>query len=216
MKEHKISLESLATAARQNVEAASKNLEAMNRQADTMTKMLKSVGAQTGLMEKQVIAMQNQANLMQAQFDQWIDLENWTINRKMDSLVIGVDLVNHTAYPITLDEGVLIISENEGMRSMRNDFGETSLSPNQPNHIRFDFGTIIHPDELMSLPSASFKVKGMFSHRHRITNEVVRRPLEGQLQCGPWQVDRKWHIAYTPLVHPNPEPGETEGEQKAN
>lgn len=181
---------------------------------------LRGIDDQGRRMKEQAELMARQADLMQAQFDQWVDLENWKVNKEPDKLAVWVDLVNHTGYPITLEEGYLMITENGGERYIRVRLGERSfLSPNQPYPIELDLGTIMHPEELMSLPSASFKIKGIFSHSHRITKKEVSQPFEGLLWCGPLEVDHKWHITYTPFVHMNPAPpndGTPESGKKAN
>lgn len=160
-------------------------------------------------------AIKRQADLMQAQFDQWVELENWRTKKpELDKFIVWVDLVNHTAYPITLDDGYLTISDNAGTPSRTYYLGKkTFLSPNQPHPIDFNLGKGMLPEQLASLSSASFKVKGTFSHRHRITKKEIKQPLEGMLQCERWKSDHKWHATYTAFIHMNPEVQESrEGE----
>ncbi|MGA2740841.1 MAG: hypothetical protein ABSG65_25815, partial [Bryobacteraceae bacterium] len=129
------------------------------------------------------------------------------------------DLINHTAYPVTINEGELAISENGGPRFTSCLLGiKTFLSPHQPYPIEFNLGWAIPPEQPPSWPSTTFKVKGVFSHRHRITQEEIRQPLEGMLQCERWKSDHKWHATYTAFLHMNPERAEADqtGEQKAN
>lgn len=217
------------------VRAAVRTLDAIERQAHLMQEQLidtreanataksyaqaniVALEAQRLAMAAQVDLMKRQADLAQAQFDQWVDLENWHVDKRPDRFIIRVDLINHTAFPVTLDEGELTIGENGGPRGTTCLLGvKTFLSPNQPQPIDFNIGSWVLPDQLASLPA--FKVKGAFSHRHRITKEEIKQPLEGLLQCEPWASDHKWHAVYTPLIHMNPERTQTDnaGKQKAN
>lgn len=54
-------------------------------------------------------AIERQAALMEAQFDQWVVLTNWRTWKKLRNgvLRVTVDLVNPTNFPITLSDGYL-------------------------------------------------------------------------------------------------------------
>ena len=170
-------------------------------------------------MKAQAELMKRQADLTQAQFDQWVDLENWRIDKR-GQLIASVDLVNHTAYPVTLDEGYITVADAAGTPRRTYLIGEkTFLSPNQPHAITIDVSSGMTPQQVDTLwGPLSFSVTGMFSHRHRITKETITQTLDGMLECGHWKVDHKWHASYTPFVHMNPERTEADGagEQKAN
>jgi len=162
-------------------------------------------------------AIKKQADLMQAQFDQWVDVENWRVNKGSDKFIVWVDLINHTAYPITLVEGQLTIGENGGVRRTTYILGQkTFLSPNQPHPMDFDLGWGMLPEQVASFSSASFRVKGTFSHRHRITKKNIRQPLDGLLQCEHWKSDGKWRAAFTPFIHMNPEVQEPKEDEQKN
>jgi hypothetical protein len=77
-------------------------------------------------------AIERQATLMQAQFDQWIELTNWRcVGKPRDNkLKIMVDLTNPTGFPITLT-GNLTGGEEEWPAD--NEF----FSPSSPRSIEF-------------------------------------------------------------------------------
>jgi hypothetical protein len=163
--------------------------------------------------------IKRQADLTQAQFDQWVELENWRTKKPTDRFTVQVDLVNNTAFPVTISDGYLTVTSDAWKTSETHYFGKLFLTPNKPHLIDIWVGSGVLPEVLRASESASFSVKGMFSHRHRITKQEVIQPLEGNLRCGPWKLDRKWHADYTATVHMNPERAEAEGEaseQKAN
>jgi hypothetical protein len=45
----------------------------------------------------------------------------------------------------------------------------------------------------------------MFSHRHRISNELITQQVDGFLDCSRWSSDKEWHAMFTELVYMNPE-----------
>jgi hypothetical protein len=60
-------------------------------------------------------AINQQAKLMQANFDQWIDLTNWRCAEKMHELKIWVDLVNPTAFPMKFTGFVAIAEDKQDL-----------------------------------------------------------------------------------------------------
>jgi hypothetical protein len=122
-----------------------------------------------------------QAKLMQAQFDQWIELINWRCVGKPQNkkLRIMVDLINPTKFPITLT-GNLTVGGEEWLAD--NEF----LPPETPRPIEFkipigDDQWDVHPP-----------VIAHFIYPDRITKTPIRWDLAGTLDCVTWRSDRQW------------------------
>jgi hypothetical protein len=134
-------------------------------------------------------AIGRQADLMQANFDQRIELANWRMERPRDHKVrIWVDLVNPTGFPLTIT-GSLAVGEKEQQ------FQDEILPPNtnSPKSIDFEISTASNEYAPIDRP-----VNGYFSHRHKITNKPVMDPWKGTLR-GVWWGQRmhKWHVIFT-------------------
>ncbi len=149
-------------------------------------------------------SIEKQANLMQAQFDQWVVLTKWrTWNQPRNNVLrITVDLINPTDFPITLSEGYLKFSKG-GVPYAKYILGEkTFLSPKLPKPIELD---ITLTDAEQAAYSVRFMVEGVFSHFHRISRKPITQRVEGSLDCSPWKSDMKWHATFTDFLHMNPE-----------
>ena len=165
--------------------------------------------------EDQAKLMVRQADLVQASFDQWVELTNWRIGQPQNNkLRIMVDLINTSNFPVAIISGHISVVNYGGLTtSYVGD--EAFLPPNRPTVIDF---WVRLSDSQQAGESLSLPVTGQISHWHRITKGKIVQPFIGRLDCGPWAVDKKWHATYVPLAHMNPErtEGDAEGEQKAN
>ena len=142
-------------------------------------------------------AIEKQANLMQAQFDQWVDLTNWRCEKQLRNniLRIMVDLVNPTQFPITYSGEIIV-----GTKERR--FDKEVLSPKRPKTIDFD---MVVTNGGQAAGSVSFQVSESFTHWHKITKEAVTNERLGRLDCTKWQkVDKRWHAKYTSLTEKQP------------
>jgi hypothetical protein len=133
--------------------------------------------------------IERQANLMEAQFDQWVDLTQWRIGNqpRNDSLRVLVNLVNPTQFPITLN-GEVTVGNKKRL------FDNESLFPKRPKTIEFIVEVCASEQ---AAGSASFPVTASLTHLHRISHKPVTRAWLGRLDCVKWsKVDRKWHATY--------------------
>jgi hypothetical protein len=65
---------------------------------------LRAIKEQAREMKEQADLMERQTKVMEAQFDQWVQLINWRIEKTYpQELRLTVDLLNPTGFPITLD-----------------------------------------------------------------------------------------------------------------
>ncbi len=146
--------------------------------------------------------LERQADLMQAQFDQWIDLTNWRCAGKPrdNKLRIMVDLINPTGFPITLT-GNLTVGEEKWFAD--NEF----LSPKSPRSIEFKISIAndqwdVHPP-----------VTAHFTYPDRITKTPILWDQAGRLDCVTWKSDGQWHATFRQLVDENPTMNNSEGTQ---
>jgi hypothetical protein len=140
-------------------------------------------------------AIRAQVTLMQAQFDQWIDLD-WRCAERTHDLKIWVDLVNPTGFPMKFTEGYIAVAED------KRDFGPDVLSPRSPKSINFDISITDNDYGPINRP-----VTAHFTHLHRITKTPIPDRWEGELKCEWWRPDRSWHVKFTrfgntPARHP--------------
>src|ERR1700733_1358065 len=134
--------------------------------------------------------IKRQADLMQAQFDQWIVLV-WNARRPRDnSIRITVDLVNRTAFPITFSGELMI-----GTESRR--FDEVFLSPKESTAAVFDMEVANLEDRTWCIP---FPASAIFTHSHKITGRPVTRERVGTVRCQHWRSDNRWHAFFTTSV----------------
>jgi hypothetical protein len=70
-------------------------------------------------------------------------------------------------------------------------FDKEFLSPKHPRPLAFH---IVIADEQYSVQSA---VSARFMHAHMISNEPIPRELQGELWCGTWERDARWHVEFT-------------------
>ena len=139
--------------------------------------------------EKQSAILDRQATLMQAQFDQWINLTNWEcVGKPQDNVLkVKAGLVNPTNFPIKVT-GTLIVAPGEGYR-----VDDVVLLPNSP--IEMEFKISIPKDEW----SVQSTVVPDFTYLHRITNKLISQRWVGRLDCAIWAGDHQWHPTFTQL-----------------
>lgn len=150
-------------------------------------------------------AARDSIRLQEAQFDQAVNLTNWRTNEpKENRLEIRVDLVNPTAFHMTLNDSYIRFRRFVDQDRKCTEYGTGNnvfLPPNLPFTV--NIGIALGATE-QGAQSLSFSVTARFSHRHRVTKREIVQELEGRLDCAKWQVDKKWHAVFTPLVHMNP------------
>jgi hypothetical protein len=134
-----------------------------------------------------------QAKLMQAQFDQRIELANWRCVEKPrdDQLKIRVDLVNPSGYPVTFT-GYLRVGSQEQI------FPNQILSPNTASPKSIDFQISIAGNRWGTVHST---VKGNFTHVDRITGHSIPDDWKGMLKCEWLGLMKKWDVTFTRFAH---------------
>ncbi len=149
-------------------------------------------------------AIERQAALMETQFDQWVELTNWGAQKpRNDRIRITVDLINPSAFPLTVSGEITIGDE-------RREFDKTFLSPNRPTMIEINVGVAILEQPTWS---ESFPVSAIFTHSHKIRGLPIRQKLAGRIDCVYWKNVTKWVATFTPSIDMNPE---TQKPQQAN
>jgi hypothetical protein len=132
--------------------------------------------------------IKRQTNLMQAQFDQWVELGNWGTRRPEDrKLRINVDLVNPTGFPMMFSGKVTIGKEEKT-------FDKVRLNPKSPKTEWFDMAISKEEEDAGRV---SFPVKAIFIHSHKITQEEIIDEPEWTLDCVRWK-DHTWHAGLNP------------------
>jgi hypothetical protein len=137
-----------------------------------------------------------QVTLMQAQFDQWVDLRNWIVNRTGDTLFAVVDLANPTGFPITITNGHIAVHMAAG-KVGRTNLGGIVLSPSNPTPIRFDI-LDLSPWNEGQARSGYAELSGMISHDHRITRDNISHPFAGKLYFNNF-MNGKWEANFVQL-----------------
>jgi len=155
---------------------------------------LKTMDRQAGLME-------TQARLMQAPFDQLIDLRDWITCRPYHNRMhVQVCLVNLSNYPVTISTGTIKIIEIGG--HTRHELGDmTFLVPDRPSVIEMDVSVT---DEEQQRGYVAFSVIATFTVVHRITKQGIVQRLTGQLAGR--EDAMGWNTHFTTWTHMNPEP----------
>jgi hypothetical protein len=158
---------------------------------------------------KTLKAIQRQADLMEAGFDQTVDVNNWQVSPPLGNrMLIRADVVNTSAFPITITEGYIEISSPAQPSCIKSPLRENTFIAARDKvtlEIVYEIG------DLTSAPTTAFftfgpSVKGSFSHRHRITNKLIIQPLVGRLTFGKLQDGSgEWFASFDTFIHLNPE-----------
>ena len=135
---------------------------------------------------KQWRALNQQVTLMQANFDQWIEL-NWRCTGKApdNELKVWVDLLNPTGFPMKFTGYVSVAND-------KRHFEDEVLSPKSPKSVSFDISTADNKYGPINRP-----VTARFTHLHKITQTPVPEDWEGTLECIWWGLEHKWHANFT-------------------
>jgi hypothetical protein len=98
---------------------------------------LLAIAEQTSQTRKAAEATRDSVLLQEKAMEQWVDIANWRadilqlIPGEGGHLVIGVDIVNRTDYPLRITGGQMIFKHSAGFKGTL-DFPRTSLTPHVP------------------------------------------------------------------------------------
>jgi hypothetical protein len=139
---------------------------------------------QTRAIERQGDFLREQVILMQAPHRQWIQLQNWRthFDSHTEELLIQVDLINPTEFPVSVFGSMTVKTSNPGGYSIGDPL---FLPPNSPNTI--EVLAYLRDDEIARLNGDAFSVQvnGRFSHSGFVyTRRFADQEFWGWLECG--------------------------------
>jgi hypothetical protein len=133
--------------------------------------------------------IKHQADIMEAQFDQWIDFANWSCTDKPrdGKLHVSAELINSTGFPVIFSGSVKVGEESIS-------FTEEFLSPRYSKLLGFDVLVTIpvtgEPRYTILPPVTAH----LIFVRNRIIKKKIIATWEGSVQYSHWQSDGNWHF----------------------
>ena len=148
---------------------------------------------------KTLKAIERQANLMQAQHDQWPTVGSWKIQEMgLNRVGISVEILNPSYYPVTITGGSFQIEKDQGGRSTQRIRQKLTVPPNGSFSffIHYDTGVVKEGLTVSFIQPAEITI----SHQHRITKGQIGQRIWGRLNFGNWEPGKKWGIYSTPYA----------------
>ena len=149
--------------------------------------------------KEQAGLMKRQADILEAQFEQWVWLDNWKVGWQNDdpgrkNLKVSVDVVNQTSFPMRIDGELRIDNPHVPDSAYKPEIG-AFLPPKQYITV---YLTITVAEAQVVAYDFSLRVTSRFSYPHKITNKLMPQSIVGRLDCVHWKIDHKWHATFVP------------------
>ena len=169
--------------------------------------LLTIVAGFAGIMAlKTLWAIEKQVKLQSAGMEQWIEVSNWRsqlfsvplTNSPFPCLVVKVDIVNKTSFPVTLKRAEIDFI-NTGDNARRTYFaGEnTFLTPSAPHEVTIAAQVTEQQVSQFPLGGIGIQIAGRFLHIGRL-KKLVAQEMSGLLVCS------QSETVFVPGTHMNP------------
>lgn len=134
--------------------------------------------------------IKHQAKIMEAQYNQSVNLINWNCSEKLgdNKLRIWAAFVNSSDYPITFSGSITVERETSN-------FEAEYLSPRYSKTVGFNVPMPVQDSS--SSPSVDAQITYT---RNQITKEQVSVIWKGKVDYSRWESDKRWHFNRTQLT----------------